>query len=240
MSNSTNSTGELRTAISLIRTKTSELSNSSFLEQISGARVDSARSQIKLAESSVARQQLQVESIASQLETPPTKEVTGRCGKTTTVVDQEAVKKLQAQKSNSEVQLNQARGEVSKAQQDADIASQEVLSQSGITNDLQTEIQGLIVKSDNIKETLTKGDKVDEREIKSLTNGLTETMAKIDNPSAGVRDAFLQPMNEKLNEILRLVQANPQLIKASSGSGENNTSNTDNQEERVSETATTS
>jgi hypothetical protein len=242
MSNGTNLAGELRTAISTIRTKTSEVSNSSFLEQVKGSRVDSARNQIKFAEGSVLRNQSLLDTILSKLNPPPTKEVSAGKSGTKTVVDEDEKRRLEAQKGNTEAQLNDAKGQVATAQQEADIASQEALSQSGITKDLLTNIQSLMVKADAIKEGLAKGETVEEKDVKSLIKGLGETMEKIDKPSPAVRDAFLKPMEEKLNEILKLVQENPQLVKKASESGEsngNNSTNTENQEGRNSETATT-
>jgi hypothetical protein len=238
MSNGTNLSGELRTAISTIRTKTSEVSNSSFLEQIQGSRVDTARNQIKVAEGSVLRNQSVLDSILSKLNPPPTKEVSAGKSGTKTVVDEEEKRRLEAQKGNTETQLNDAKGQVATAQQEAEIAAQEALSQSGITKDLLTNIQSLMVKADNIKEGLAKGETVEEKDVKSLIRGLGEAMAKIDKPSPAVRDAFLKPMEEKLNEILKLVQQNPELVKKASESGENNASNTENQEGRNSEAGT--
>ena len=217
MSNSV--AGELRSAISSIRNKASEASNSSFLEEIKGSRVEAAKSQIGFAQNGVLRNERQVDDINSKLNPPPTKEVSSGKSGSKTVVDTEEVRSLESKKTVAEGGLNTAKTQVQNAEQEAQIATQEVLSQSGITKGLQSEIEALASKADAIKGSLAKGESVSEKDIKDLLKGLQKVGAQIKDPTKSFKEAFLNPMEERLTGILALVEANPDLVTSDDVSG---------------------
>lgn len=217
MSNSV--AGELRTAISSIRNKSAEVSNSTFLEDIQGSRVESAKSQISFAQSGVQRNQMQVDDINSKLNPPPTKEVSSGKSGSKTVVDQEEVRKLESSKRSAEAQLSEAKSQVQEAEQEASIASQEALQQSGLTKELQSEVESLTAKADAIKGSLEKGEEVSEKDIKDLLQGINNTQSQIDNPTKAVKDSFFTPMEEKLQDILKVVESRPDLVVSDDVSG---------------------
>lgn len=236
MSNSV--AGELRTAISSIRNKSAEVTNSTFLEDIQGSRVESAKSQISFAQNGVQRNEMQVDDINSKLNPPPTKEVSSGKSGSKTVVDTEEVRKLESSKKSAESQLSDAKSKVEAAEQEAQIASQDALAQSGLTKELQAEIESLTAKADSIKGSLEKGEKVSEKDIKDLLKGIKDAGDQIQDPTRAVKDSFLTPMEEKLQGILTLVEANPELITSSddaSGSSdtESSSENEDTNEARA-------
>jgi len=210
MSNSV--AGELRTAISSIRNKSAEVSDSTFLEDIQGSRVQAAKSQISFAQNGVQRNEMQVDDINSKLNPPPTKEVSSGKSGSKTVVDTEEVRKLESAKKSAEAQLSDAKSDVQAAEQEAAIASQEALAQSGITKELQSEIESLTAKADAIKGSLEKGEEVSEKDIKDLLQGIQDAGDKIQNPTNALKNSFLSPMEENLKDILTLVEANPELV----------------------------
>ena len=124
--------GELRTAISSIQSKSAEVSSSDFLSDVASARVTEAKSQITFAKSGVDRNQRQLDDVEAKLNPPPTKEVSSGKGGSKTVVDTEEVRKLEGIKGNISAQLAQSKAAVESAESEAQTAAIDALKASGL------------------------------------------------------------------------------------------------------------
>jgi hypothetical protein len=208
---STELQGAISSAISQANDKAAQKSEGSFNEQVAKDRVATANSRISVAESKVNRNQGEMAKIQEQLSPPPTKEVSegGKNGGTKTVVDQDEVRKLNSQKNNISTQLAQAQQEVQKAQADAQAAAGEAIKQSGVNAETQSEMDSLMSKANNIKNTLSQGGKVEDKEIKDLTDRFGKVASGLtaeNNPGGLLSTAFYKPMADTLKDISDLLK----------------------------------
>lgn len=211
---STELQGAISSAISQANDKAAQKSEGGLIEQVAKDRVASANSRISIAESKVNRNQGEMARIQEQLSPPPTKEVSegGKNGGTKTVVDQDEVKKLNSQKNNISTQLAQAQQEVQKAQQEAQSAAGEAIKQAGVNSETQSEMDSLMSKANNIKNTLSEGGKVDPKEIKDLTERFGKVAGKLtaeNNPGGLLSESFYKPMAKTLKDIGDLLKTPP-------------------------------
>jgi hypothetical protein len=211
--------GAISSAISTAQSKAAEKSEGNFNEQVARDRVASANQRISVAEGKVTRNQGEMAKIDEMLNPPPTKEVSegGKDGGTKTVVDQEEVRRLNSKKSQIQQNLTQAQQEVQEAQQAAQNAASDAITQAGINQETQSEIDALTAKANNIKNTLSEGGEVDDKEIKDLVdrfNKVSGELTEENNPAGLLSEAFYEPMAEALEDISNYLE-NP--VQASGG-----------------------
>ena len=198
--------GAISSAISQAQDKAAQKSDGNFNEQVARDRVAAANSRISVAESKVTRHQGEIAKIDEQLNPPPTKEVStgGKSGGTKTVVDQDEVKKLNSRKSQMQQQLAQAQQEVKDAQQAAQNAASDAINQAGINEQTQNEIDSLMAKANNIRNTLSEGGSVDNKEIQDLVDRFNKVSGELtdeQNPGGLLSEAFYNPMADALKDI---------------------------------------
>jgi predicted nucleic acid-binding Zn-ribbon protein len=212
---STELQGAISSAISQANDKAAQKSEGSFTEQVAKDRVATANNRISVAESKVNRNQGQMADIQQQIETPPTEEKVqgdGKNQKTVTQVDQAELRKLNTQKNDIQTQLAQAQQEVQKAQADAQAAASEAIKQTGVNAGTQSEMDALMAKANNIKNTLSQGGKVDDKEIKDLTDRFGKVAGGLtaeNNPGGLLSTAFYKPMADTLKNIDDLLKKAP-------------------------------
>lgn len=202
MSNSVAS--ELRSAISSIRDKSAEVSDSDFFSDLAEGRVEAAKGQITYAQNSVNRLELQLDDVNSKLNPPPTKEVSEGCGGTKTVVDREAEQRLLGDKRNIQSQLETAKSSVDEAEQEAQIAAMDALEKAGISKEKQSELESVLTKIDLIKDKMEKGETVEDNEITGALGDLNKAFNGLESNGI-VKEAFYEPVEEDLEEILQYV-----------------------------------
>jgi len=207
---STDLKGAISSAISQANDKAAQKSEGSFKEQVARDRVSMANNRISVAESKVTRQQGEMAKIEEMLSPPPTKDVSegGKNGGTKTVVDQEEVKRLNSKKTGIQQQITQAQQEVTNAQQEAQNAASEAIAQSGINAETQNEMDALLAKASNIKETLSEGGNVEDNEIKDLVDrfgAVAGELTQEQNKAGVLSKSFYEPMAEAFEGISDLL-----------------------------------
>jgi hypothetical protein len=203
--------GAISSAISAANDKAAQKSEGGFTEQVAKDRVSSANSRISVAESKVTRNQGEMAKLDEQLNPPPTKDVDtgGKSGGTKTVVDTEEVRRLNSKKSGIQQALVQAQEEVKTAQSAAETAASAAITQAGINSETQSEMDSLMSKANNIKNTLSEGGSVDDKDIKALVDGFNKTaggLTQEQNKAGILSEAFYEPMAKALKDIGNLLK----------------------------------
>lgn len=217
--------GAISSAISAANDKAAQKSEGGFAEQVARDRVSTANSRISVAEGKVTRNQGEMAKIDEQLNPPPTKDVDtgGKSGGTKTVVDQDEVRKLNSKKSGIQQALTQAQEEVKTAQEAAQNAASDAVTQAGINDQTQSEMDSLLSKAANIKNTLSEGGSVDDKEIKALVDGFKKTAGELtqeQNKAGIISEAFYEPMAKYLKDIGNLLKNPVQDNSANDANGD--------------------
>ncbi len=202
----------LRNAISDSQTKSSQVQSGSMEQNIAATQVAQKRSVVNVKESLIKSLQVTLDNILALLNPPPTKEVSdGK--KTKTVVDTEEVRKLQGQQRSTEAQINQARSDASTARQEAETAAGQALTAAGITQEAQNSMQSALDAVSSLESRLSQGQAITEQQLQTTLasyNQVSESNPA--NPSGIVSRAFYDPIRAGLQNISRMLQANPNLL----------------------------
>ena len=207
--------GAISSAISQANDKAAQKSEGNFSEDLARERVASANSRISVAENKVTKYQGEMAKVDQQLANPPMIDKQtgdGKSSSTTQVADANEVRRLETKKGDIDKMLAQAQQEVKSAQEEAQTASAEAIDQAGINEGTQNEMDSLLAKANNIRNTLSEGGTVEESEIKDLTDRFSKVADELteeQNPGGLLSEAFYEPMADTLKDISELLENPP-------------------------------
>ena len=204
---------QLKQAIQDVSTKSSEVSAGNFSSDLAAQAASAAQSVISVKEGAVNAREKDLDTVLQKLAPPPTKDISegGKSGGTKTVVDQEEVKKLETQKASIQSQLEQAKSEVADARQDAEVASTKALTEAGISQEKQSEMQSLTDRISAMQDSLSEGKQVDEKDVAKLItdfHAISDDLTKDQNKSGLISKAFYDPVKDGLENISKLMEKN--------------------------------
>lgn len=205
-------TSQLQQAIRDSSAKAADIDTHTITGDQAVSIANSKKSAVRVKEGLIGTLQSRLDSILSQLNPPPTKEVSD--GKSTkTVVDEREVKKLQSEQRATESQINQARSDVNEAKDEAETATQQALAAASVSQEAQAGLQAALTTITELETKLTKGETVTAPQLQGALTAYSQASASApENTSGALSLAFYNPATKSLRHINRMITDNPNLL----------------------------
>lgn len=203
----------LTNTISSLENKSRESTNADFNVRSAASLAAVAQKAIESKEVILQAQENLLGQVTESLSNPPMKEVSkgGKEGGTQKVVDQEEVKKLQAQQKNLTGIIAQARNDVETAKQEAEHSSSEALKAAGIKQELSQEASELQSRVTSIQRTLSEGGVVSNEDLKKIStdiNTFSDKLKPEDNKEDIIGNVIYDPLARGLKNIIKTIERN--------------------------------
>lgn len=198
---------QLRSAISDVQSKSAEVAQGTYSQDVAADRAAQAHSVTKVKENLIAARQQELDNVLEQLAPPPTKEVDagGKNGGTKTVVDKDEVESLTHQKGEIMKKIRLAKEQAEEARTEAATATTEALTAANVTQDAQSEMAALMSQINSINDALSQGQDVSDDEITGVIDKfkqISEGFGKDDNVSGAISKAFYNPVKDGMQRML--------------------------------------